>query len=677
MDQKGQPRRTLSKERQTDLRQKFVSLHVRTQLCFQTTMAPPQLISLESYSDVQFRDVVHRRSMLVASNTGANVVQQLYHHHDGTSAKLSAAGLTTTDASGNSQFALIVSSNARSLDANTFTSANLAGWTANSVFTANATHFSVRAPTLTAGALSCTSLALGNDVKFANVTANNMIVTGNINIDTNTLTVDPALNRVGVVQASPAYPLDITGDVNTTGVLRINGTQVLSGTALGSAVLASSLTSVGTLGTLSVTGNASIGNVRTNAISATAVSGTVGTLTSLDVTNSFTAGNIGCVGNMGNNAILAQGTHLAFNSEFNGHSELVNKRGSGDGGFSFYSSAGTGSATEMSVNTRLARMNTAGLDIGNRTFTGGNVVLSTGTSFMPSLNVTTGSLTAYGTNHVLDSTASLTVTRTIAGSTVNSGVYLGNIVHLGACSQLEIKLNYRMDANNSVSKAYVIPLNPDVGNIGSDWKRALPISSSHAIYKQYSNDISLDVLWEPTQIRLAIARSKVGLAIASNPVVDVAMRITFQKSSGWNPAQHFVASTTSYTAALGFVNASLGVIPPYGNLLQHTVITQTGDGTLGVGKYRPNNSYVMDVAGQVNFDSSVYCRGGLQVDGGLNYSGNLLVDGVQVTGMGMMFGSIWRLWLNSSTQNLEIHQNNNTNDPTWATYTVTGILAAK
>lgn len=636
-------------------------------------MAPPQLVSLENYSDVQFRDVFHRRSMLVASNTGSNVAQQLYHHYDGTTAKLSAAGLTTTDASGNAQYALMVSSNARSLDANTFTFSNVASWTANSVFTANATTLSVRVPTLSANAISasaisCQSLNLSNDVRFANVTATNLMVTGNLVVDTTTLTVDPQNNRVGVAVAGlPAHALDVVGNVNigTGNVFKINGTDVLSGSALGSGVTSSSLQSVGTLGTLSVSGSA-------------------------------TAGNVGCVGNMGNNAILAQGTHLAFNSEFNGHSELVNKRGAGDGGFSFYTSPGTSTSTELSVNTRLARMNVIGLEIGSRTFTGGNAVLTGGTSLMtalnltgnvtagnlstnaisataittPTMNVTTGSLTAYGTNHVVDSTAFITLSRNITGTTIGTGWYLGNIVHLGACSTLEVDISGRVDGNNTVTKSYVIPISPDWYWTG--WRRALPFTTNYNEQVTAFSDISLDLLWSSTQIDLAIARSRVsGLTLGCT--VEVSMRIHFNKASGWNPAQHFVPRASSYNSQLGGTVATA-------NILASTIMTQTGDNTLGIRKYRPNAMYAMDVAGTVNFDNAVYCRGGIQVDGGLNYTGNLVLDGVQVTNTGLIFGPslspVWRLYYNSTTQNLEIHQSNNGN-PTWNDFTVTGILAAK
>ena len=395
-------------------------------------MAPPQLVSLENYSDVQFRDVVHRRSMQVAPSTGANVIQQLYHHHDGTSAKLSAAGLTTRDAGGNVQYALIVGSNTRTLDANTFTAMNAASWSANSVFTANATHMTVQVPTLTASALSVQTLSLGNDVKFANVTANNMIVTGNINIDTSTLVVDPDLNRVGVATSSPGHALDVGGNVNvsTGNVYRIGGTQVLSSTALGSGVVSSSLTSVGVLQGVSVTGNVVAGNLSTNAISATAITGTLQTasqtnITSVGILNSLQVGGSTTV--QGN--LTVSGTRGIFNA---------------------IDALGNVSAANFSTNA-----------ISGTAITGSSLTLS-GHASTTSMNVTTGNITAYGTNHVIDSAAHISLTRSIAGLTINSGRIFGNLVHLGVCSQLEVRLNQFFDGNNSISKSYVIPLATDL-----------------------------------------------------------------------------------------------------------------------------------------------------------------------------------------------------------------------
>jgi len=86
---------------------------------------------------------------------------------------------------------------------------------------------------------------------------------------------------VGVGTTSPLYNLDVVGSLNisTGNTYKINGTNVLSSTTLGSGVTNSSLTSVGTLTSLTVTNNIS-------SISGT-INGDGSGLTSLN------AGNIG------------------------------------------------------------------------------------------------------------------------------------------------------------------------------------------------------------------------------------------------------------------------------------------------------------------------------------------------------------------------------------------------
>jgi hypothetical protein len=93
---------------------------------------------------------------------------------------------------------------------------------------------------------------------LSSLTASALTVSGNLTIDTNTLTVNSVSNRVGIVTANPAHPLDVTGDINTSGALRIAGNPVLSATALGSGVTTSQLTSVGTLSSLAVSGTTTL-----------------------------------------------------------------------------------------------------------------------------------------------------------------------------------------------------------------------------------------------------------------------------------------------------------------------------------------------------------------------------------------------------------------------------------
>ncbi|MGB4965759.1 MAG: hypothetical protein WBO77_01470, partial [Microgenomates group bacterium] len=80
---------------------------------------------------------------------------------------------------------------------------------------------------------------------------NKLSVVGNADISGN----------LGVGTTTPAFKLDVAGSTNLSSgsTYKINGTDVLSGSALGVGVTASSLTSVGTLGNLTVAG-AIVGN---------------------------------------------------------------------------------------------------------------------------------------------------------------------------------------------------------------------------------------------------------------------------------------------------------------------------------------------------------------------------------------------------------------------------------
>lgn len=116
--------------------------------------------------------------------------------------------------------------------------------------------------TAAAGTLSGATLASG--VTASSLTSvgtlASLAVTGDLTVDTSTLKVDSTNNRVGVVNASPAYTLDVGGNANvsTGSTYKVNGVDTLSATTLGSAVTASSLTSVGTLTALTTSGTTSL-----------------------------------------------------------------------------------------------------------------------------------------------------------------------------------------------------------------------------------------------------------------------------------------------------------------------------------------------------------------------------------------------------------------------------------
>ena len=83
---------------------------------------------------------------------------------------------------------------------------------------------------------------------------------------------------VGIGASPSSYALTVGGDVDISGSYRINGTSVLSATALGSGVVGSSLTSVGTLTSLSVSGAATFSSTISVGNSSTPSSGVADTV---------------------------------------------------------------------------------------------------------------------------------------------------------------------------------------------------------------------------------------------------------------------------------------------------------------------------------------------------------------------------------------------------------------
>jgi hypothetical protein len=190
-------------------------------------------------------------AVTIANSTGALTLASALA--DSNLATISTAGKVansaTTATSTNTNSAIVARDSSGNFSAGTIT-ANLTG------------NISGTAP---AGTLTGTTLA--SNVVSSSLTSvgtlTSLAVTGDLTVDTSTLKVDSTNNRVGVVNASPAYPLDVVGPVNSaTGSAaasyKINGTDVLTATTLGSGVTASSLTSVGTLSSLTVSGDLTV-----------------------------------------------------------------------------------------------------------------------------------------------------------------------------------------------------------------------------------------------------------------------------------------------------------------------------------------------------------------------------------------------------------------------------------
>jgi hypothetical protein len=80
-------------------------------------------------------------------------------------------------------------------------------------------------------------------------------IAGDLTVDTNTLYVQSSSNRVGINTIAPSFELDVSGDINTNSVYRINNLDVLSQNTLGTGVTQSSLQMLGNLQSLNILGD--------------------------------------------------------------------------------------------------------------------------------------------------------------------------------------------------------------------------------------------------------------------------------------------------------------------------------------------------------------------------------------------------------------------------------------
>tara|TARA_A100000172_G_scaffold32076_1_gene19212 strand:- start:22039 stop:29682 length:7644 start_codon:yes stop_codon:yes gene_type:complete len=68
-------------------------------------------------------------------------------------------------------------------------------------------------------------------------TLSSLAVSGDVTVDTSTFKVDSTNNRVGIADATPSYTLDVAGDINLTGTLRVNGTAQTTADAANNATI--------------------------------------------------------------------------------------------------------------------------------------------------------------------------------------------------------------------------------------------------------------------------------------------------------------------------------------------------------------------------------------------------------------------------------------------------------
>jgi len=217
-------------------------------------MAPPDYANFGTFTDTEFRDIFHRRQHQVVP-TG-NVIQKLHTHYDTANSApiLSSVQASSMDAT-NTQGAwnLLLRSATNPLSGESITTANTAAWTANAIITATPSLTTLRSAnvSVTSNLTVSESLTVSGDGR----------VNGNVRLG-DTMVVRKDTAYVGISTVDPKYSLDVNGDINSQGLIRILGNAVMSMTDLGSTVVNSNLHTLGTLQTLTVDGESKLGQTR-------------------------------------------------------------------------------------------------------------------------------------------------------------------------------------------------------------------------------------------------------------------------------------------------------------------------------------------------------------------------------------------------------------------------------
>lgn len=314
---------------------------------------------------------------------------------------------------------------------------------------------------------SC-SLYIRNSVNPVVITDNVSVGEGatSVGVYENTL-ITQVDGRVGVGTDSPIAPLDVTGNINSTGSLLMNNAPVLSATALGPGVLSSSLTSVGTLGSLNVTGNivadgnAFVYNASTNRVG-------------INYANQNPAHRLDVNGDI--NASVYR---------INGAVALESDR------------LGTGVVSSSLTS------------VGNLT-----TLHVTGMSNLQNMTVA-GDTVFSGTNIDFGTYKSISLQRSMTSTTLGAGVAGGGVV--GGAYKAVVCLLQDEDVNNRIAKSYEFVIDKWSSN-GGVRERAIPRESGFIDTTADYNDLGLDVAIISGSLNFAVVRTRTGLNCSGNNI---------------------------------------------------------------------------------------------------------------------------------------------------------------
>jgi len=496
------------------------------------------------------------------------------------------------------------------------------------------------------------------DVVGAANVSGSLAVAGNVAIDTNTLVVDSVANRVGILTATPLHPLDVTGDINSTGSLRINNTQVLSATALGSGVVSSSLTSVGILSSLDVTGAATVGSMGVGGV---LTAGAIAAA-SLTASGNVSAANLtGTIRTTAQPIITSVGTltslAVAGNVAIDTNTLVVN---------SVANRVGIATTTPLHPLDVTGNINSTGSLLINNTRVlsatalGSGVQSSNLTSVgtLTSLNVG-GNLTVSGpvsmtsSNNTFDSMVTISLTRTITGNTVGSGVSIGRIGRIlsspDGSSMIELRV-ISNSGNNMTSKSYEIPHNTDIGISGT--RRVIARSGI-----SLTNEVGIDAIRTEDKLDLKLVRTRVDSSVDPG-TFHISLIIHYDKGSTFTLENAWTPSTTTYTSTLPEVLTGNDYYPG------SSIVQSSGF----VGIRVENPIFPLDVGGDAAFRGSLFAlETGHKIDCENYYSANVMINTTTVLS-GALVGNIF--CGGSFTLDITLNHFMNDNNTVSKTYTI-------